>query len=103
MIINNNNRRFIEIILIIQVSWTEELSKSSSGVHEIPVYDEEGFAQLRKQQRDGDVESVKALFKISLSFGGTYRGPWLQTELIASLIAVLLWYIAYSAKSKLTA
>jgi len=85
------------------VSWTEDLATASSSNYDIPVFDEEGFAQLRKAKRDGDSSDVRPLFKINLSHSGTYKGPWLQTELIASLVAVALWYIAYSAKSKLTA
>jgi len=79
------------------------LSKSSSGSYSIPIYDEEGFAQLRKAQRGGDSASVKPLFSLEFYHSGPYKGPWIQTELVATLAAVILWWSAYTAKNKLTA
>jgi len=88
-----------------QISWTEELAKSRSASFEIPVYDEEGFAQLRKAQRGGgDASGVpNSLFSLTHNYYGTYKGPWIQTELVAAIAAVALWWFAYTNKAKLTA
>uniref|UniRef100_A0A131Z408 Translocon-associated protein subunit delta n=1 Tax=Rhipicephalus appendiculatus TaxID=34631 RepID=A0A131Z408_RHIAP len=85
-----------------QVSWTEELNKAQSGDYLIRVYDEEGYGALRKAQRSGEgAQGVTPLFTINVHHPGTYRGPWVQSEFVAVLVAALLWYFAYSAKAKL--
>lgn len=85
-----------------QISWVEELSKSRSGEYTINFFDEEGYASLRKAFRNSEqASSVEPLFKIKLNHPGTYQGPWLNSEFMAATIAVCVWYIAYSSKSKL--
>ncbi|XP_064472987.1 translocon-associated protein subunit delta-like [Ornithodoros turicata] len=85
-----------------QVSWTEELNKASSGEYLVRVYDEEGYAALRKAQRMGeDTKSVTPFFTLNINHAGSYLGPWVQSEFVAMVAAVLLWYFAYSAKCKL--
>lgn len=93
-----------------QISWTsEELVKpslsSSYKIYSTKVYDEEGYAQLRKAQRkaDGSGSDVKPLFSLDVPHPGTYKGPYLQTELIAAFLSVFVWWSAYLAKAKLTA
>lgn len=84
-----------------QISWTSELSKSYSNSYEIKVHDEEGLSNLKRAQRKESKEEVTPLFKINFSHPGTYRGPWFQTEMIASVISILVWWVAYTHKSKL--
>ena len=84
-----------------QVSWTEDSSKVASGSQDIKVYDEEGFAALRKAQRNGDKTDIPSTFSVSLYHLGTYYGPWVQSEFLAATCSVVLWYIAFSARSKL--
>ncbi|XP_015784487.1 translocon-associated protein subunit delta [Tetranychus urticae] len=84
-----------------QVSWTADLAKSYSASYEIKIHDEEGLSNLKRAQRKESKEDVTPLFKINFSHPGTYRGPWLQTELIATVISILVWWVAYSHKSKL--
>ena len=43
-----------------QVSWTEEIAKATRGDHVLNLYDEEGFAQLRK------VSVINALYHLCL-------------------------------------
>ncbi|CAN8018602.1 unnamed protein product [Ixodes persulcatus] len=87
-----------------QVSWTEELSKAASGEYVIRIYDDEGYTALRKAQRTGeDAKSVTPLFTLNVHHPGTYHGAWVQSEFVAVLVAVLLWYFAYSSKMKLQA
>lgn len=87
-----------------QVSWTEDVKKARSGDYGVNLYDEEGYATLRKAARSGeDPSSVKPLVTIVVNFPGAYQGPWVNTDFMAALLAVLVWYLAFSTKSKLLA
>jgi len=87
-----------------QVSWTEEVKKARSGDYSVKLYDEESYAAIRKAHRNGeDPESVKPLAVVLLNNPGVYQGPWINSELLAALLAALVSYAAFSAKSKLLA
>jgi len=87
-----------------QISWTEEPKKLASGTHTIKVYDEEGYAAVRKAQRsEEDISTVPHLLVVEIYHSGTYNGPWFQSEFIAAIASILIWYWAYTAKSKLGA
>ncbi|XP_070549937.1 translocon-associated protein subunit delta-like isoform X1 [Ptychodera flava] len=86
-----------------QVSWTDEHQKSSR-TYVINFYDEDGFSALRKAQRSGeDASAVKPLFVISFDHKGVSSGPYVSTEVLATMTGFLVWYLAYSAKSKIQA
>ncbi|EEC15348.1 signal sequence receptor delta, putative [Ixodes scapularis] len=89
-----------------QVSWTEELSKAASGEYVIRIYDDEGYTALRKVQercnRTCNILPPLSLLTVLMPLG-TYHGAWVQSEFVAVLVAVLLWYFAYSSKMKLQA
>lgn len=87
-----------------QVSWLDDAAKASSGDYRIALYDDEGYAALRKAMRNGeDTSSVKPLVTIIVNFPGAYKGPWVNSEFIAAILAISVWYMAFSAKSKLLA
>ncbi|XP_069686969.1 translocon-associated protein subunit delta [Periplaneta americana] len=87
-----------------QVSWTEDVKKARSGDYGINLYDEEGYAALRKAIRSGeDPSSVKSLVTIVVNYPGAYQGPWVNSEFMAAILSVLVWYLAFSARSKLLA
>ncbi|XP_054721588.1 translocon-associated protein subunit delta-like [Uloborus diversus] len=87
-----------------QVSWSEDPAKISSGQHNIKIYDEEGFASLRKAQRNGeDISGIPSAFSISVYHAGSYYGPYVQSEFWAAAFSIVLWYIAFSERSKLVA
>lgn len=87
-----------------QISWTDELSKVTAITYPVRIYDDEGFSILRKAQRNGeDTSNIKPLFLLNINHAGTHLGPWVQSEFVAAITAVLLWYLAYTAKSKLQA
>ncbi|KAJ9599943.1 hypothetical protein L9F63_009771 [Diploptera punctata] len=87
-----------------QVSWTEEVKKARSGDYSINLYDEEGYAAMRKAIRSGeDPASVKPLVTVVVNHPGAYQGPWVNSEFMAAVLSVLVWYVAFSAKSKLLA
>jgi len=86
-----------------QVSWTDEISKAKSGSYSINLYDEEGYVALRKAMRDEESSpsSVAPLGSVTIDFSGAYQGPWVNSEFMAACTAVLVWYLAFSAKSKI--
>lgn len=87
-----------------QVSWTEDVKKARSGDYSINLYDDEGYAALRKAIRSGeDPSSVKSLVTIVVNYPGAYQGPWVNSEFMAAMLSVLVWYLAFSARSKLLA
>ncbi|KAK6638960.1 hypothetical protein RUM43_007230 [Polyplax serrata] len=87
-----------------QVSWLDDAAKASSGDYRIALYDDEGYVALRKAMRNGeDTSSVKPLVTIIVNFPGAYKGPWVNSEFIAAILAISVWYMAFSAKSKLLA
>ena len=85
-----------------QVSWTEEVKKARSGDYSVNLYDEEGYAAMRKAIRSGeDPSSVKPLVTVVVNHPGAYQGPWVNSEFMAAILSVFVWYLAFSAKSKL--
>lgn len=87
-----------------QVSWTEDVKKARSGDYNINLYDEEGYAALRKAVRSGeDPSSVKSLVTVVVNYPGAYQGPWVNSEFMAAILSVLVWYLAFIARSKLLA
>ncbi|KAL1110297.1 hypothetical protein AAG570_008374 [Ranatra chinensis] len=86
-----------------QVSWTEEVGKARSGDYKVNVYDEEGYGNLRKAIR-GNYEHtspVEPLSTVIVNHPATYQGPWVNSEFMAAVLAALVWYLAFTAKSKL--
>lgn len=87
---------------LLQVSWTEEVKKAKSGNFNINLFDEEGYAALRKAIRNNeDLGSVKPLVSVLLNHPGAYQGPWVNSEFMAAALAVIVWYSAYTFRNKL--
>lgn len=110
------------------MSWTEEIKKARRGDHVVRLFDEEGFAAVRKAQRSGaDVASIPALAEITVSHPGSFNGnedflfsfvlcstiftglymyfsrsgPYVNSEILAAGLSILVAYVALSTKSKL--
>ncbi|XP_071439272.1 translocon-associated protein subunit delta [Hetaerina americana] len=87
-----------------QVSWTEEISSAHTGDVPVHLYDEDGYATLRKLLRNNeDTSNAKPLVTIVVNHPGAYQGPWVNSEFMAVMLAALVWYLAFTAKSKLLA
>merc|ERR1711862_1064776 len=90
-----------------QVSLVEEHASLPKGVYEVSIYDEDGFASLRKAQRSGDgaasgdAASVEPLTRVTVNHGGVWKGAPVQSELVALFVAAFVFYLAHSAKSNL--
>lgn len=91
-----------------QVSVVEEHANLPKGVYSVSIYDEDGFASLRKAQRsteggegDAAAAAVEPLATISVNHGGVWKGAPVQSEIVALLLAAFVFYLAHSAKSNL--
>lgn len=84
------------------MSWNEEIKKARSGDYVIRLFDDEGYGAVRKAQRsDGDVNAVKSLAKIVVRHPGAYSGPWVNSELMATVLAFTTAYIAIATRNKI--
>lgn len=84
------------------MSWTEEPKKARRGVYTIRILDEESFAAFRKAQRSSaDTSSIPALAELSLSHPGAFNGPYVNSEILAAGLSLVVAYVAFSTKSKL--
>lgn len=87
------------------VSWTKELKAAVAGDHEVNLYDDEGFATIKRVMDRGGAEKhgVKPLATIVVQYPGAYKGPWVNSELIALGLAILVFSLAHSSKKALLA
>ncbi|XP_006625330.1 translocon-associated protein subunit delta [Lepisosteus oculatus] len=87
-----------------QVSWSMPHKQASSGRYEVKFFDEESYSALRKAQRNNeDVASIKPLFTVNVDHRGVWSGPWVSTEVLAAAIGIIVYYLAFSAKSTIQA
>uniref|UniRef100_A0A4X2LQT8 Translocon-associated protein subunit delta n=2 Tax=Vombatus ursinus TaxID=29139 RepID=A0A4X2LQT8_VOMUR len=87
-----------------QVSWSLEHKSASSGTYEVKFFDEESYSLLRKAQRSNeDVSAIRPLFTVSVDHRGAWNGPWVSTEVLAAMIGMVVYYMAFSAKSNIQA
>ncbi|XP_062522566.1 translocon-associated protein subunit delta-like [Corticium candelabrum] len=87
-----------------QVSWHMKHSVAKAGVYTVNIYDEEGYAALRKAQRSGEAtDSVKPMISTAIKHKGASRpGFIVQTEFVAVLTAFLVWWYANSVKGRIS-
>nr|ACO08138.1 Translocon-associated protein subunit delta precursor [Oncorhynchus mykiss] len=87
-----------------QVSWSMPHKQASSGTYQVKFFDEESYSSLRKAQRNNeDSDSIQPLFSVNVDHRGAWNGPWVATEVMAVLIGILLYYLAFNAKSTIQA
>ena len=89
-----------------QISWAQEtkMIKSSAADFTVDLYDEEGYAALKRVQGRGeDISAVKPLASIVVNYPGAFKGHYINSELLASIVAALVFYFAYASKSALMA
>lgn len=87
-----------------QVSWSLPHKQASSGTYQVKFFDEESYSALRKAQRNNeDINAIQPLFTVNIDHRGAWSGPWVSTEVVAGLIGILVYYMAFSAKSTIQA
>ncbi|KAL1492713.1 hypothetical protein ABEB36_010929 [Hypothenemus hampei] len=85
-----------------QVSWTEDSKTARKGQYRIKIFNEEGYAAIRKALRANEPTStVPEFFSVIVNYPGAYNGPWLRSECLAMIISVLVSYYAISTKAKI--
>ncbi|KAL5014553.1 hypothetical protein ScPMuIL_008823 [Solemya velum] len=85
-----------------QVSLSDEHKKLPAGHYSVHLYDDEGYSALRKAHRSGEnIDAVKPLYTIGIDHPGVWKGVMVQSEFVAAGVAIVLWYLAYRAKSSL--
>uniref|UniRef100_A0A2P2HXF6 Translocon-associated protein subunit delta n=1 Tax=Hirondellea gigas TaxID=1518452 RepID=A0A2P2HXF6_9CRUS len=83
-----------------QVSWLMDTVSAPSGVQTIKLYDEQGYSALRKAQRSEEsTEGVEPIATISMYHPGAYHGPWIQSETVAVLASIGIFYYAFTQKN----
>ncbi|GCC42909.1 hypothetical protein chiPu_0027156, partial [Chiloscyllium punctatum] len=83
-----------------QVSWSSEHKAASSGTYLVKFFDEESYSALRKAQRSQEnLSTIPPLFTVTVDHRGAWSGPWVATEVVAAAIGLLVYYMAFSAKS----
>ena len=80
-----------------QVSWTKDVKHAKTGDYQVKLYDEEGYAALKRDA------AVTPLTTLNVNFPGAYNGPWVNSELVALVLALLVFYLAFSSKNALLA
>ncbi|RXG58268.1 Translocon-associated protein subunit delta, partial [Armadillidium vulgare] len=81
------------------VSWTEDTATAPTGEQPIRLFDEHGYAALKKAQRSGeDSSAVKPIATVKLYHPEPTESR-VQSETIAIIAIIILYYYAYSQKS----
>uniref|UniRef100_T1H2G9 Translocon-associated protein subunit delta n=1 Tax=Megaselia scalaris TaxID=36166 RepID=T1H2G9_MEGSC len=92
------------VILASKISWNDEVKKAISGSVTIRLFDEEGYSNIRKAQREGvSLSSVKSISEVTVSVPSAYTGPLVNSELLVAFLAIFIGYFAFTTKSKLQA
>ena len=87
-----------------QISWSENHKTASAGEIKLRIFNEDGFFNYKKAQRNNeDLSKIKEVHNISFEHQANYRGPYLQSELVAILFFGTIFYVAQSAKSSIQA
>jgi len=86
-----------------QVSWTEDTKTARSGDKVVRIFDEDGYTAFRKASRAGDdTSAIAPLIDVIVNHPGAFNGPWLKSEFLATIVSVVIAYVAISSKSKLS-
>jgi len=88
---------------VYQVSWANVHKEAKTGDFPIRIFNEEGYTTYRKAQRsEEDLSKVASIFTVSLNHPGSVReGLFVQTEFIAVVVALLVWWMANSMRSQI--
>ncbi|KRZ28517.1 Translocon-associated protein subunit delta [Trichinella pseudospiralis] len=81
-----------------QITFVNDHKKIARGQYDIRIFDEEGFAALRKAMRSkvDTNEAVKPIFTVSY-----YHPPWIASQTIVLAASAIVLYYAYTWRTKL--
>ena len=86
-----------------QVTVSDSHASFPAGTYQFNFYTDDSIGDVRKALRSGEQVDTKPVFSIPLNHGGAKEPFWLASQFIASVSALLLWWLAYTAKGKLQA
>jgi len=90
-----------------QVSFSGDHAQLPRGDYSVRIYDDEGFAALKKAQRaSGDEEApaaVSPVATIAVEHAGVWKGTWIPSETTTLVLFCCAFYLAHSAKSRIEA
>nr|XP_042902681.1 translocon-associated protein subunit delta-like [Parasteatoda tepidariorum] len=85
-----------------QLSWTERGEQIFSGEHYIKVYDEKGYAALRKAHLyNKDTSNIPPAFLLSFYYSGIYNESMISSKSIVVVISMILCYLAFTQKANI--
>lgn len=85
-----------------EISWTEDVKGARTGNIPVKLYDENGYAALKKALRNNeDTANVPVFTEILINSPGIYSGPWLSCELLAVGFSIAVVYTAIHFRTKL--
>lgn len=84
-----------------QISWTDDLKNAQIGEIIVKIFDEDGYAALKKAVRNGDnVHDVAYFTTVSITHPGAYKGPCISCEFLAALFSLSIAYYAVHLRVK---
>nr|XP_023026674.1 translocon-associated protein subunit delta-like [Leptinotarsa decemlineata] len=84
-----------------QVSWTEEPKTARKGERLLGLFNEDGHTTYRKEiPAKEDVSAVPALITVVVNYPGAFIGPWLKSEVITTILSLVIAYFALVSRSK---
>nr|ACO11887.1 Translocon-associated protein subunit delta precursor [Lepeophtheirus salmonis] len=85
-----------------QVSWTLETKKAKSGNYQVQLFDEEGYKAIKRaMDHNEDVDAIKPLATVVATRAGAFNGHYINSELLATILSVVIFYVAYTSKTSL--
>ncbi|KRY74026.1 Translocon-associated protein subunit delta [Trichinella pseudospiralis] len=85
-----------------QITFVNDHKKIARGQYDIRIFDEEGFAALRKAMRSkvDTNEAVKPIFTVSYYHPGSSGEPWIASQTIVLAASAIVLYYAYTWRTK---
>ncbi|XP_065674580.1 translocon-associated protein subunit delta [Hydra vulgaris] len=86
-----------------QVSWSKPHKTAVVGTTSVRVFNDEGLSAYRKAERNNEgTDKVEALLKVEVYHPGVSReGLFVQTEFLAVVVALLVWWMGNSWRSQI--
>jgi len=87
-----------------QIGWSEPHKTAHTGQIKLRLFDEEGFSAFKKAQRNNeDVKKVKELRIVEFYHQGLSSGPYVQSELLVTILFAVVYYWASKHRSLIQA
>ncbi|XP_026953789.1 translocon-associated protein subunit delta isoform X5 [Orcinus orca] len=98
-----------ETVFIVEISLTCKNRVQNMALYadvsgkQFPVTRGQDVGRYQAQRNNEDISIIPPLFTVSVDHRGTWNGPWVSTEVLAAAIGLVIYYLAFSAKSHIQA